>query len=87
MVRHNGKDRISSDVKGMFHQVRLLEEDKPFLCFLWQDMKLDEKPTVYKWQVLPFLNYMQPVLCRLCTSVPCPEAHRPGRGCMSVRGK
>lgn len=45
---------ISSDVKGMFHQVRLLEEDKPFLCFLWRDMKVDEKPTVYKWQVLPF---------------------------------
>ncbi|KAI3373427.1 hypothetical protein L3Q82_022037, partial [Scortum barcoo] len=45
---------ISSDVKGMFHQVRLLEEDKPFLCFLWRDMKVDEKPTIYKWQVLPF---------------------------------
>lgn len=45
---------ISSDVKGMFHQVRLLEEDKPFLCFLWWDMKVNEKPTVYKWQVLPF---------------------------------
>ncbi|KAM9753665.1 uncharacterized protein ACNS7B_006885 [Menidia menidia] len=45
---------ISSDVKGMFHQVRLLDEDKPFLCFLWRDMKVDEKPTVYQWQVLPF---------------------------------
>lgn len=26
---------ISSDIKGMFHQVCLLEEDKPFLRFLW----------------------------------------------------
>lgn len=41
-------------MKGMFHQVRLLEEDKPFLCFPWLDMKVDEKPTAYKWQGLPF---------------------------------
>ncbi|KAL3979043.1 ATP-binding cassette, subfamily B (MDR/TAP), member 9 [Sarotherodon galilaeus] len=45
---------FSSDIKGMFHQVRLLDEDKPFLCFLWRDMKVDEKPTIYQWQVLPF---------------------------------
>lgn len=45
---------FSSDIKGMFHQVRLLDEDKPFLCFLWQDMKVNEKPTIYQWQVLPF---------------------------------
>lgn len=38
----------------VFHQVRLLEEDKPFLCFLWRDMKVDKKPTIYQWQVLPF---------------------------------
>ena len=47
-------DAISSDVKWMFHQVPLLDEDKPCLCFLWRDMKVDEKPTVCKWQVLPF---------------------------------
>ncbi|KAK7880766.1 hypothetical protein WMY93_032579 [Mugilogobius chulae] len=45
---------ISSDVKGMFHQVRLLEEDKPFLRFLWRDVKVDQEPTIYEWQVLPF---------------------------------
>nr|XP_057925810.1 uncharacterized protein LOC131127691 [Doryrhamphus excisus] len=45
---------ISSDVKGMFHQVRLLEEDKPFLRFLWRDVKVDQEPTTYEWQVLPF---------------------------------
>lgn len=45
---------ISSDVKGMFHQVRLLDEDKPFLRFLWRDVKVDQEPTIYEWQVLPF---------------------------------
>ncbi|KAK7938318.1 hypothetical protein WMY93_001644 [Mugilogobius chulae] len=45
---------ISSDVKGMFHQVRLLEEDKPFLRFLWRDVRADQEPTIYEWQVLPF---------------------------------
>lgn len=38
----------------MFHQVRLLPEDKPLLRFLWRGMKREEEPTVYEWQVLPF---------------------------------
>lgn len=29
---------VSSDIKGMFHQVRLLPEDRPLLRFLWPDM-------------------------------------------------
>lgn len=45
---------ISSDIQGMFHQVHLLEEDRPFLRFLWRDMKVDKEPTVYEWKVLPF---------------------------------
>ena len=45
---------ISSDIKGMFHQVRLLPEDKTLLCFLWRDLKIDKPPSVYIWQVLPF---------------------------------
>ncbi len=45
---------VSSDVKGMFHQVRLLPEDRPLLRFLWRDMKRDSPPSVYEWQVLPF---------------------------------
>lgn len=43
-----------SDVRGMFHQVRLLDEDKPFLRFLWRNGKAMEPPTVYQWEVLPF---------------------------------
>ncbi|XP_023666073.2 uncharacterized protein [Paramormyrops kingsleyae] len=45
---------ISSDIKGMFHQVRLLPEDRPFTRFLWRDLKRDSQPDVYEWQVLPF---------------------------------
>ncbi|XP_078797113.1 uncharacterized protein LOC144989073 [Oryzias latipes] len=45
---------ISGDIKGMFHQVRLLPEDRPLLRFLWRNLDLDEPPAVYEWQVLPF---------------------------------
>ena len=48
------KVAISGDIKGMFHQVRLLEEDKPLLRFLWRDNPNDEHPSIYQWQVLPF---------------------------------
>lgn len=45
---------VSSDVRGMFHQVRLLPEDRPLLRFLWRDLKVQEQPNVFEWQVLPF---------------------------------
>ncbi|XP_042575337.1 uncharacterized protein LOC122136428 [Cyprinus carpio] len=45
---------ISGDIKGMFHQVRLLPRDKPLLRFLWRDLKPENPPDVYEWQVLPF---------------------------------
>ncbi|KAG1936295.1 hypothetical protein F2P79_018645 [Pimephales promelas] len=45
---------ICSDVKGMFHQIRLLDEDKPFLRFLWRHGKMSEPAVVHQWQVLPF---------------------------------
>ncbi|XP_053710099.1 uncharacterized protein LOC128752671 [Synchiropus splendidus] len=45
---------VSGDIKGMFHQVRLLPEDRPLLRFLWRDLNGDEAPKVYEWQVLPF---------------------------------
>ncbi|KAI3370007.1 hypothetical protein L3Q82_024436, partial [Scortum barcoo] len=44
---------VSSDIKGMFHQVRLLPEDRSLLRFLWRDLQKDQ-PSVYEWQVLPF---------------------------------
>ncbi|KAL0195042.1 hypothetical protein M9458_008614, partial [Cirrhinus mrigala] len=45
---------ISSDIRGMFHQVRLLPQDKPLLRYIWRDMQRDRIPDVYEWQVLPF---------------------------------
>ncbi|XP_077069937.1 uncharacterized protein LOC143722413 [Siphateles boraxobius] len=45
---------ITSDIKGMFHQIRLLPEDKPLLRSLWRNMQRDTPVSVYEWQVLPF---------------------------------
>lgn len=45
---------LSGDIKGMFHQVRLLPEDLALLRFLWRDKTEGEPPAVYEWQVLPF---------------------------------
>lgn len=45
---------ISGDIRGMFHQVLLLPEDRPLLRFLWRDLRREEPPDTYEWQVLPF---------------------------------
>lgn len=45
---------ISSDIRGMFHQVRLLPKDKPLLRYIWRDMQWDRIPDAYEWQVLSF---------------------------------
>ncbi|CAM4638688.1 unnamed protein product [Leuciscus chuanchicus] len=45
---------VSSDIKGMFHQVRLLPKDRPFLRFIWRDLQSENLADVYEWQVLPF---------------------------------
>lgn len=45
---------ISGDIRGMFHQVLLLPEDKPLLRFLWRDLQSSNPPDVFEWQVLPF---------------------------------
>lgn len=39
---------ISSDIKGMFHQVRPRPEDQPLLSFLWREMKRNDPPDVYQ---------------------------------------
>ncbi|KAK0131551.1 putative nuclease HARBI1 [Merluccius polli] len=48
------KVAISGNIKSMFHQIRLLSEDRPLLKFLWCDLKREDPPEVYEWQVLPF---------------------------------
>lgn len=45
---------ISGDIRAMFHQIRLLPKDRPLLRFIWRNMKRDDQPTIYEWQVLPF---------------------------------
>lgn len=45
---------VSGDIRGMFHQVRLLPEDRALLRLVWRDVSKGEPPAVYEWQVLPF---------------------------------
>ncbi len=45
---------ICGDIRGMFHQVQLLPEDRPLLRFVWREMKRENPPDIFEWQVLPF---------------------------------
>ena len=45
---------ISGDIRGMFHQVRILPEDQTLLRFLWRDGERERSPDVYEWRVLLF---------------------------------
>ncbi|KAK7886711.1 hypothetical protein WMY93_026332 [Mugilogobius chulae] len=45
---------VSGDIRGMFHQVRLLTQDTPLLRFIWRDMERERSPDIYEWCVLPF---------------------------------
>ncbi|XP_048880820.1 uncharacterized protein LOC125748572 [Brienomyrus brachyistius] len=45
---------VSGDIRSMFHQIRLLSEDKPILRFAWRDLESERAPDIYEWQVLPF---------------------------------
>ncbi|XP_067260302.1 uncharacterized protein [Chanodichthys erythropterus] len=45
---------VSGDIKAMFHQVRLLPEDRPLLRFLWRDLQMDGALWTFEWLVLPF---------------------------------
>ena len=55
MVRfRRQKTAISGDIKRMFHQVCLLDEDKPLMRFLWRESPEDPEPSIYQWEVLPF---------------------------------
>ena len=44
----------------MFHQVRLLPEDRPLLRFLWRNLVVEDEPKTYEWQVLPFGSTCSP---------------------------
>lgn len=51
---------VSSGIKGMFHQVRLLPEDRTLLRFLWRDLKTEEPPSIFPWYILPFGSTCSP---------------------------
>ncbi len=51
---------VCGDIRGMFHQVQLLLEDRPILRFIWRDMKREHSPEVFEWQVLPFGTAFSP---------------------------
>lgn len=45
---------ISGDIRAMFHQVRLLPQDRALLRFIWRNLERGREPDTYEWQVLPF---------------------------------
>ncbi len=53
---------VSGDIKGMFHQVRLLPEDKHLLRFIWRDLEPSNPPSIYEWQVLPLAQPAAPAV-------------------------
>lgn len=50
---------FSSDIKGMFHQISLLPEDKPLVRFSWRDLKREEPPSIYGVASDPIRDYLQ----------------------------
>ncbi|XP_039539859.1 uncharacterized protein LOC120487658 [Pimephales promelas] len=69
---------VSGDIKGMFHQIRLLDRDKPLLRFLWRDLKTDEQPSVYQWEVLPFGTTCSPCCAIFALQKHVNESSQPG---------
>ncbi|XP_038045171.1 uncharacterized protein LOC119719752 [Patiria miniata] len=51
---------ISGDIKAMFHQVRLLPEDRCLFRCLWRNLQVDKEPDIYELQVLPFGSTCSP---------------------------
>ena len=45
---------IVADIKAMFHQWLVIEEDQPALKFLWRELDINRAPDVYQMRVLIF---------------------------------
>jgi len=44
---------LAADIEAMFHQVQIIEEDRPALRFLWT-LELKRPPDVYQMLVMIF---------------------------------
>ena len=42
-----GSIGLSADIKAMYYQVRVLDEDQPALSFVWREPGSGEPPQVY----------------------------------------
>ena len=51
---------VSGDIKAMFHKVCLLPDDRALLRFVWHDMRREDPPDIFEWQVLPFSTTCTP---------------------------
>ena len=45
---------IAADIKQMYHQIEITEEDRPAASFLWRDLDSDRPPEVHQMEVLIF---------------------------------
>ena len=48
------KVALVCDIAQMYHQVELHNKDKPYVRFLWRDMKTTKEPSIYEFQTLLF---------------------------------
>ncbi len=71
---------VSGDIRGMFHQVQLLPEEQPLLRFIWRDMKRNNPPEVFQWQVLPFGTVCSPCCATFALQRHARDHGGPGEG-------
>ncbi|XP_043212326.1 uncharacterized protein LOC122376502, partial [Amphibalanus amphitrite] len=45
---------MAADIQEMYHQVRVIEKDRPALSFLWRDLDQTREPDIYEMQVTIF---------------------------------
>ena len=53
------------DISEMYLRIELIAEDRPYHRFLWRDMKVDQKPSVYEFNRLVFGVNSSPFLAQL----------------------
>ena len=49
-----GPVAIAADIKQMYHQIEIKEDDQPAISFLWRDLDSRRPPDMYQMQVLIF---------------------------------